>query len=822
MATIADAILSFDEHGTIQSLNGAAERMFGHRSADLIGRNLGVVIAESVRPGAFDTTARHKDGSDFPIRFTVHEIRLDGSRAFVGVAREAALRARGYEELLSEHSLLLATLEATADGILVVDLLGKIVRYNERFRRMWRIPAEILASRDDDRAIAYVLSQLKDPQAFIAKVEQLYANPEDESFDVIEFLDGRIFERLSVPQRVDDRPVGRVWSFRDVTELAVEERRAKRRLERLDALWRLISKSEARREDLARQVLHAGSRALGFDIALVGHRENGALILDYASAPARGSTTRAEHEVLVGLVLDAAGSIMTADADTDQVVGAKRSQRAREVRALVGTPVHVGERTYAVVFARHAALDSPLDDEDRAYVELLGDYIGRILTMREQDRQISYLAYHDALTGIANRMQLQLRLSETISAAKRRNRRFGLIYIDLDRFKEVNDTLGHAGGDAILVEAAQRVARAVREEDLVARLGGDEFAVLVTEISGPEDVRELAQRICAVLSAPFRTGHHDFYLSASAGIALFPEDGESAETLFTNADAAMYRAKEEGRDTFTFYSNDIAQSLHHRHNVREGLRHALAHSELILFYQPVLDIRSSEVVGCEALMRWRHPERGLLSPSEFIPLVEDTNLMVRMGAWSVREALCQSRAWSDRGRRVRVAINLSARQFQDPHFVPTLRSALAESGANAKDIELEITESVALRDPGAAQTTIDECQRLGFRVVLDDFGTYYSSLSYLKKLGADAIKIDRSFVAGLPDDDGDAAIVRAIIALGRSLGREIIAEGVETLEQARWLVREGCPTAQGFYFAPPMTAEAFERWLGSGGAMAAV
>jgi diguanylate cyclase (GGDEF)-like protein/PAS domain S-box-containing protein len=824
MATIADAILSFDQQGTIQSLNGAAERMFGHSASAIVGKNLSVIITESPRPGVYDTTARHKDGSSFPVRLTVHEIHLDSGALLVGVVRESALRARGYEELLSEHSLLLATLEATADGILVVDRLGKIVRFNDRFRRMWRIPEEILASRDDDRAIEYVLSQLKEPQAFISKVQELYANPDDESFDVIEFTDGRIFERLSVPQRVDDRAVGRVWSFRDVTELAVEERRAKRRLERLDALWRLISKSEPRREDLARQVLEEGSRALGFDIALIGHREAGSVVLDYASVQTnqRTSTMRGEHELLVDLILDATASIMTANADNDPLLARKLAHRARNVRALIGTPVRVGDRKYAVVFASHTALASALDDEDRAYVELLGDYIGRILMMREQDRQISYLAYHDALTGIANRMQFQVRLGETISAAKRRNRRFGLIYVDLDRFKEVNDTLGHAGGDATLVEAAQRVARAVREEDLVARLGGDEFAVLITEISGPDDVRELAQRICSVLSMPFRTGHHDFYLSASAGIALFPEDGESAEVLFTNADAAMYRAKEEGRDRFTFYSNDIAQSLHHRQRVREGLRHALAHSELVLFYQPVLDIRSGDVLGCEALMRWQHPERGLLAPNDFIPLVEETNLMVRMGNWSIHQALRQSRRWSDLGHRLRLAINLSARQFQDPQFVPTLRAALAESGAEARSIELEITESVALRDPNSAQTTIDECQRLGFRVVLDDFGTYYSSLSYLKKLGADAIKIDRSFVEGLPADDGDAAIARAIIALGRSLGREVIAEGVETLEQARWLVREGCTTAQGFFFASPMTAEEFERWLGGHGRDVAV
>ncbi len=815
MAIIADAILTFDERGTIRSFNAAAERMFGHNASDLIDRQLSDIIAESPRPGVFDTTGRHKDGSTFPVRFTIHEVEAGSVRLFVGVAREAALRARAYEELLNEHSLLLATLEATADGILVVDRTGKIVRFNDRFRRLWRIPEEILASRDDDRAIAYVLSQLKHPEAFIAKVQELYTNPEAESFDVIEFLDGRVFERLSVPQRVDDQAVGRVWSFRDVTELAVEERRAKRRLGRLDALWRLVSKSEARREDLVRQVLEEGSRALAFGIALLAHREGPSVILDYASSSSdqRSNKLRAGHEHVAAVILDAKASVMTADLEKDPALAKRLALQAPGIRGLIGTPVRVGEKTYAVIFASPTPLATAFDDEDRTYVELLGDYIARILMMREQDRQISYLAYHDALTGIANRMQFVLRLGETISAAKRRNRRFGLVYIDLDRFKEVNDTLGHAGGDAILVEAARRITRAVREEDLVARLGGDEFAVLITEIEGPDDARELAQRICTVLATPFRTGHHDFYLSASAGIALFPEDGDSAETLFTNADAAMYRAKEEGRDKFTFYSNDIAQSLQHRQQIREGLRQALAQSELTLYYQPVLNIRSNEVIGCEALMRWQHPQRGLLLPGEFIPLVEETNLMVRMGTWGLTTAFRQSRRWSDLGMQLRLAVNLSARQFQDPQFVTMLRTALAESGADARSIELEITESVALRDPGVAQTTIDECRRLGFRVVLDDFGTYYSSLSYLKKLGADTIKIDKSFVDGLPGDDGDAAIVRAIIALGRSLGREIIAEGVETIEQARWLVREGCTTAQGFLFARPMTAEAFESWL---------
>ena len=823
MAVIADAIFAFDRLGTLRSFNAAAERMFGHSADDIIGRNLSTIISEPARPGAFNANARHCDGSLFPVRFTVHEIPTSDGDLLVAVAREAALRARGYEELLNEHSLLLATLEATADGILVVDLSGKIVRFNERFGRMWRIPDDILSSRDDDRALAHVLSQLKDPEAFIAKVKELYSHPEVESFDVIEFQDGRVFERLSVPQRVDDRPVGRVWSFRDVTELAVEERRARRRLDRLDALWRLVTKSEVSREDLARQVLEEGCRALGFSVGLIAHRDESSFVLDYVSfAAAANGQPYAGHERLAGLIFEARATVMSGDLQAEYPDGQAATSRQAGIHAMIGTPLHVGDKHFALVFASHARVNRRFDDEDRAYVELLADYIGRILFMAEQDRQISYLAYHDPLTGIANRRQFQLRLSETIAGARRRGRRFGVAYVDLDRFKEVNDTLGHAGGDGILLEAARRLGTAVRHEDLVARLGGDEFAVLVSEIEGPADVQELAQRICRVLATPFRTGHHDFYLSASVGIALYPDDGDTAETLFANADAAMYRAKEEGRDKYCFYSTEIAEGLHARQQVREGLRRALAQSELTLFYQPVINIRSNEVIGSEALMRWHHPQRGLLLPGEFIPLVEETNLMVSMGTWGLQHAFKQSRSWSERGRHLRLAVNLSARQFQDPEFVPTLRDAIAQSGADPKSIELEITESVALRDPSAAQTTIRECRDLGFRLVLDDFGTYYSSLSYLKKLGADTIKIDRSFVNGLPGDEGDAAIVRAIIALGRSLGREVIAEGVERQEQASWLVREGCSTAQGFLYARPMAEADFERWLGSHPIQAAV
>ncbi len=800
MAIIGDAILVCDEHGDIVSCNAGAERMFGFAAADMIGRRVDALV-ETWRDGAYETLGRHHDGSNFPIRLTVHRTALDGRWVWVGTAREAALAARRYEALLNERSQLLATLEATADGILVVDLQGKILRYNERFHRMWRIPEDVLASRDDDQALAFVLAQLKDPQAFLTKVKDLYAQPEAESFDVIEFTDGRLFERLSIPQRVDGRAVGRVWSFRDVTTLRNEERRAKRRLGRLDALWRLVTQSDLGHDDLVRHVLAEGCRALSYEYGVLAHRENGAAVIDYLAPATPGLP--ADVAALAQRVLEEEHSLVLTGPDAAPL-GAS---------CIIGTTLRMGDRLCALLFVTRDAATLPAGDEDRAYVELLADYIARILLMREQDRQIAYLAYHDSLTGIPNRRQFHVRLADAIAAARRRGRRFGLIYVDLDRFKDVNDTIGHPGGDGILIEAVRRLQAVVRREDVVARLGGDEFAVLVTDIVEPGDVRELAARICRTLAEPFHTAHHDFYLTASAGIALFPTDGDTPELLFANADAAMYRAKEEGGDRFAFYSTAIARELHHRQAIREGVRRGLAHSEFVLEYQPILNIRTRALVGCEALVRWRHPERGQLPPKQFIPPIEDTNLVILLGTWVLRTAFRQLHAWSERGLHLRLGVNLSARQFQDPGFVAAVREALAASGADPRHIDVEITETAALRDPTAAQATIADCKRLGLRCVLDDFGTYYSSLSYLKKLGADAIKIDRSFVDGLPADEESVAIVRAILALGRNLGRDVIAEGVETPEQARWLAREGCTLAQGFLYARPMEASDFESWL---------
>lgn len=736
------------------------------------------------------------------------------------MASERAPKERGDEAL--ERSLLISTLEATADGILVVGHNGKIVRFNERFSKLWRIPQNILESADDEKAINFVLSQLVDPDAFVSKVRELYAHPDSDSFDVLTFKDGRVFERYSIPQRANGRTVGRVWSFRDVSERVYEEReraaaesRARRRLDRLESLWRLLTDSNVTGRRLAETILSEGRRALDLDYATLSLIEKGRVFSDAASPPDAVPPAKSIQQLdqtLVSLVLDGDTTLDSADLKSDpRYAGDPRIARSR-LRAAIATPMRVGDRVFVLGFGSREPRPEPFTLEDREYVELLAGYFARLLTLREQEDEISHLAYHDALTGLENRRRVLERLDETIARSKRGKRRFALMFIDLDRFKEVNDALGHVAGDAVLAEAGRRLRTVVRAEDAAARFGGDEFAVLMTETSGPSDTDELAHRIVDSFATPFDAGGRRLQLACSVGIAVHPDDGTDASSLLASADAALYRAKEQGRGRICFYSQEIAARLHHRRQLQSGLRRAVDEGEFTLVYQPVVRLADGAVDATEALLRWRHPERGIVFPSEFVPAAEDSSLMMPIGDWVIRTAIAQLGRWYRAGRRWRMAINISAVQLQDSLFVAQLTAGIESADVPPNLVELEITESAALRDPDAAQAILSECRRLGLRVALDDFGTHYASLSHLKKLPVDIIKIDRSFVRGLPDDPNDVAIVRSVLALGTNFGCTVVAEGVENAAQARWLRANGCPTGQGFLLAKPMEAASVESW----------
>ena len=441
-----------------------------------------------------------------------------------------------------------------------------------------------------------------------------------------------------------------------------------------------------------------------------------------------------------------------------------------------------------------------------------------------EDR-VRTLAYFDTLTGLPNRASFVLRLDREIQRTRREGSRLAVLFLDIDAFRDVNDTLGHGFGDLLLQHAAERLQRCVRPADVVARvepadgevglarLGGDEFTVLLPRVAGGEDALGVAQRIHESMRSPFVLDGRQVVVTASIGITLFPEDGEDAATLLKHADTAMYHAKDEGRDTCKFYNVALTQQAMQRLTLDNHLRRAIERGEFTLAYQPQLDVAGGRILSLEALIRWQHPERGLVSPLEFIPAAEASGLIVPIGDWVFRRACIDAARWLAAGTPVRVAVNLSAVQFMQPGLVDRLRAIRAEVGVPPEWIELEVTEGVLMEDSATTLATLHALRGEGMQIALDDFGTGYSSLSYLKRLPLNSLKIDQSFVRGLPEDGDNMAIVRAIVALAKNLGFTLTAEGVETAAQARVLGELHCETLQGYYIGRPVAAAAIDTLL---------
>jgi diguanylate cyclase (GGDEF)-like protein/PAS domain S-box-containing protein len=441
--------------------------------------------------------------------------------------------------------------------------------------------------------------------------------------------------------------------------------------------------------------------------------------------------------------------------------------------------------------------------------------VGRDVTQAMlAEQKVHELARYDSLTGLPNRNMFLGELERATLRARRSGEPFALCFIDLDRFKTINDTLGHDGGDELLQSMAARLRRTVRESDLVARLGGDEFVVLLEGGAGAADVSAIAQALKRAIGEPMAIHGRTFLVTGSIGIGLYPADGEDAATLLKHADAAMYLAKEKGKNNVQFYTAELADQAARQFEIESALRLALVRHEFVLHYQPKVDVKGGRLLGMEALVRWAHPTRGMVSPADFIPLAEERGLIVPIGRWVIQAACRQIRDWRDAGLAVpAVAVNLSARQFADEALIDDIERAMKENGVVAADLEVELTESVLMVDPDRANTVLQRLHAMGVRIAIDDFGTGYSSLSYLKRFPAQTVKIDRSFIRGLPDDGDDIAITQAVIAMAHSLGLTVIAEGVENDAQLAALRRLGCDEAQGYLLGRPMAAADLARRL---------
>ena len=464
-----------------------------------------------------------------------------------------------------------------------------------------------------------------------------------------------------------------------------------------------------------------------------------------------------------------------------------------------------GRRKNGEIFPKWQTINAVRDDQGSLthYVSIFLD----ISQMKESEEQLHYLAHHDTLTGLPNRLLLNARLEHSLQQASRKSTNVAVLFLDLDHFKKVNDSLGHAVGDQLLQLVAKRLLSSVREEDTIARMGGDELAIILGSMDDVRDAATAARKILDELAKPFDIDGKELFVSASIGISTYPQNGRDAIALLKNADAAMYMAKSAGRNGYHFYSDEHSARLSESFSLQTNLYRALEREELFLHFQPQVSLQSGKIVGVEALLRWQHPEMGLVSPARFIPLAEENGLIGAIGKWVLHTACEQARAWQDEGLiPVRISVNLSGRQLEQDNIVEEVHAVLEDTGLDPSCLELELTESSVMKRAERTVKILDAFRELGITIAIDDFGTGYSSLSYLKRFPVDRLKIDRSFVRDIPQDVNDVALARAIIALGHSLNISVIAEGVETVAQRELLTSMGCDEMQGFLYSKPVTA----------------
>ena len=537
-------------------------------------------------------------------------------------------------------------------------------------------------------------------------------------------------------------------------------------------------------------------------------------VVDYMNAAASVLTGWPQHEAL-GLPVD----------DVLQFLNKDNLRPIRNPLTVVLERNHALRLPAGTILIRRDGSEAAIEDSSAPIHTPGGELAGAVIVFHDvgdaQDMiaQMAHLSTHDVLTDLPNRAALQARISHAVAMGQRDRLGFSVLYLGLDNFKHVNDALGHGIGDKLLCSVAARLAACVRASDTISRLGGDEFVLLVLDTFARQDAIVTANKLLNCLSRPHRIDQHELHISASIGISQFPDNGSEPSVLVQQAAAALSGAKDKGRNTFQFFESTMNARAVERQRVESNLRYAIEREELVLFYQPKVDLGSGKLIGAEALLRWRHPDWGLVPPERFIQVAEDFGLIVPMGRWVLRQACLQARRWQQAGWPIdTMAVNVSAVEFKRHDFVQGVQDILAVTGLQPCCLELEITESVLMHDAEASRAILEQLKAMGIRVAMDDFGTGYSSLSYLKRFPIDVIKIDRSFVSGIGTDQDDGSIATAVIAMGSSLHYRVVAEGVEDRFQLDFLRERHCHEAQGYYFSAPLAADAFEHMLGIGDA----
>lgn len=785
---IDEAYFEINLSGRLTFFNNALCRILGYTREEMASLDTGAhraahgaspapVVATPETPTHFEWYAQRKDGEKRCLTGSVTLLR-DAQGApigFRGVARDTMDWKRTEEALRESERRFRDLFDNAPVGYHEIDRHG-------RYQRVNRTELSMLGYSEDEvlgrLAWEFIVDEASEP-AFHAKMaQQMPLEPYERTF---RRKDGGL-----LPALVEDRMLYDSTGAPSGLRIAISDLSARKRAE--DAL--------RESEERYRQLIELSPDAIVVDSA-------GELVFAN-SAAVRIFGARSAADLL-------GRRVMNLVHPESEHIARDRERRLSEN----GSPVPLLEQ-------KLVRLDgSPLDVEVAAMPLL---YHGRpavqlvirdITDRKHAEAQIRALAYHDTLTGLPNRLLFIDRLALALAQAQRNRQRVGVLFIDLDRFKMINDSLGHAFGDRLLQAVAVRIQHAIRDGDTLARLGGDEFTLLVPGVESVPAVAKVAEKLLDAMRLPFELDGRELFITISIGISLSPDDGSDVDELVKNSDTAMYRAKEQGRDTYQLYAPAMNARALERLRMENSLRKALAQNELVVYYQPLVGIRSGCIEAVEALVRWNHPEMGLVGPSEFIPIAEATGLIVPIGPWVLRVACAQVRKWQLLGYPdLSVCVNLSARQFKDPQLSAQIRAALEESDLPPRSLELEITESSAMENAEMTTTILDDIQALGVRISIDDFGIGYSSLSYLKRLRIDTLKIDQSFVRDITTDPDDAAIARAVIAMAHSLKLKVVAEGVETAEQLAYLTAHRCDKIQGFYFSRPVPADECRPLLG--------
>lgn len=767
----------------LASANAAAYQLLGMEPGTLVDRPAIELMAspediyfwEEVAAGNVEsihsqTLVRSMEGTAIAVDRKVSRVWLDaGTPYFLVILRD--MRSQLAKEAVLEDRLadLRATLESSHDALLVTDLLGGVKHFNHRFVQMWQLPAALLEEASGDGLQAHMETLLENVQSYRARLAVITRTGEQAALDVLQLADGRTLERQVVPKFSRGRVLGRVFSFRDITSQVDADKRLQLAAKVFECSPDAIFITDAEHKVL--QANPVCEQLFGVSHAELVGRNASALFVD---------PLRSDYFTAVDHALQAQGLW------TGELVHTRGPRSLSVQVSWVALRDATGNTVYTVGFVQ--------------------DLTERV----EAEKRIDLLAHTDILTGLPNRVLLSQRAELMLGMCQRQGTPCGVLFVDLDRFKNINESFGHALGDRVLVEVAQRIRLCLREVDTLSRLGADEFVIFLQEADafGAEIA---ARRIIASLSQPFGVQDMDFSLGCSIGIALYPDDGNSVDELIQCADTAMHGVKERGRGSLRFYQPQMNVDWLSRIKMEHAMRQGLERHLFRLVYQPQISLQDGRLMGAEALLRWTDPDLGNVPPSTFIPLAEESGFIISLGNWVLGEAVRQATLWQRQGTPVVVSVNVSALQFHQAEFVERVAFSIRGVGLDPALLELELTESILVKDAEEALAKLDALAALGISLAIDDFGTGYSSLAYLKKFPISKLKIDRAFVMGLPQDESDKAIVGATVAMARALKLSVVAEGVETTAQRDYLQSLQCACYQGYLCSPGLPADDFEK-----------